>query len=169
MSQLQGLGQPVNPAVFESHVQSVRLFTRDFAQLNQLIKGEESSDRMIAWATMDFLSNFNGTTPFSAYTLDDLILSYNLQHFAVRGTVISLFQSLMILYARNHLPFSDGGISVNFNDKAPVIQSMLQLFQAAYEQDKRQIKTAINIAGIMDTGPSGVHSDYLTLSQVGYY
>jgi hypothetical protein len=169
MPQLQGLGQPPNPAVFESHVQSVRLFMRDFAQLNLLIAGEESSDRMIAWATMDFLSNFNGTTPFSAYTLDDLLLSYQLQSFAVRGTTISLLQSLMILYARNHLPFSDGGLSVNFNDKAPLIQSMLQLFQAAYEQEKRQIKTAINIASIMDTGPSGVHSDYLTLSQVGYY
>lgn len=154
---------------FESHIQSVRLFMRDFAQLNLLIRGEESSDRMIAWATMDFLSNFNGTPPFSVFTLDDLIFSYNLNHFAVRGTVISLLQSLMLIYARNHLPFSDGGLSVNFNDKAPLIQSMLQLFQAAYEQDKRQIKTAINVAGIMDAGPSGVHSDYYALSAIGFY
>lgn len=168
-SQLQGLGQPANMRTFEAHIQSVRLFMRDFAQLNLLIRGEESSDRMIAWATMDFLSNFNGTPPFSGMNLDDMIFSYNLNHFAVRGTVISLLQSLMLIYARNHLPFSDGGLSVNFNDKAPLIQSMLQLFQAAYEQDKRQIKTAINVAGIMDTGPSGVHSDYYALSAIGFY
>lgn len=168
-SQLQGLGQPASMVTFESHIQSVRLFMRDFSQLNLLIRGEESSDRMIAWATMDFLSNFNGTPPFSILSLDDLIFGYNLNHFAVRGTVISLLQSLMMIYARNHLPFSDGGLSVNFNDKAPLIQSMLQLFQAAYEQDKRQIKTAINVAGIMDSGPSGVHSDYYALSAIGFY
>ena len=168
-SQLQGLGQPASAHMFESHIQSVRLFMRDFSQLNLLIRGEESSDRMIAWATMDFVSNFNGTPPFSSFNLDDLIGSYNLNSFSVRGTVISLLQSLMLFYTRNNLPFSDGGLSVNFNDKTAVIQSMLQLFQAAFEQDKRQIKTAINVMGIMDAGPSGVHSDFYSLSAIGYY
>ena len=168
MSQLQGLGQPQQGTSFEAHIQSVRLFMRDFAVLNLLIRGEETSDRMLAWATMDFLSNFNGTPPFSTMNLDDLFV-YNLQFFAIRGTVIGVLQSLMIIYARNHLPFSDGGLGVNFNDKAPLIQSMLALFQAAYEQDKRQIKTAINVAGIMDAGPSGVHSDYYALSAIGFY
>jgi hypothetical protein len=166
-TQLLGLAQP-NTLVFESHVQSVRMFLRDFAELNQLIRGEESSDRMIAWATMDFLSDFNGTPPFSMFGLEDLF-SYNLQSLAVRGTIITLLQSLMVLYARNHLPFSDGGLSVNLNDKAPLIQSMLALFQAAYEQNKRMVKTAINVARIMDSGPSGVHSDYLALSVIGVF
>lgn len=167
-SQLQGLGQPAGVASLESHIQNVRLFMRDFAQLNLMHSGEETSDRILAWATMDFVSNFNGTPPFSSFTLDDM-LTYNLHSFAVRGTVITVLQSLMILYARNHVPFSDGGLSVNFNDKAPLIQSMLALFQAAYEQDKRQIKTAINVMGIMDIEPSGVHSDYAVLSSAGYY
>jgi hypothetical protein len=168
MSQLQGLGQPPSQITFDAHIQSVRLFMRDFTPLNLLIRGEESSDRMIAWATMDFLSNFNGTPPFTSFTLDDMV-SYNLQYFAVRGTVIGLLQSVMLLYARNHLPFSDGGLSVNLNDKAPLYQSILSLFQAAYEQEKRQIKTAININGIMDSGPSGVHSDYAALTALGFY
>jgi len=164
---LQGLQQPTD-AVFNAHVQSVRLFMRDFAELNLLVRGEESSDRMIAWATVDFLSDFNGTPPFGTFSLDDMNM-YQLQHLAVRGTVISLLQSLMIFYARNHLPFSDGGLSVNIMDKAPIIQSMLQLLQAAYEQNKRMVKTAINVQGIMDAGPSGVHSDYYALSSIGFY
>ena len=168
-SQLQGLGQPSDSRLFEAHVQQVRFFMRDFSMLNLLIKGEESSDRMIAWATMDFLSNFNGTPPFSSFTLDDMIQGYNLSYFAIRGTTISLLQSVMLLYARNHLPFSDGGLSVNINDKTPLIQSMLQLFQSAYEQEKRQIKTAINVMGMLDQGPSGLHSDYLSLASQGYY
>lgn len=166
-SQLQGLNQPTMAAL-ESHIQGVRLFMRDFTELNLLIKGEESSDRMIAWASMDFLSDFNGTPPFSGYSLDDL-WSRNLHSFAVRGTVISLLQSLMILYNRNNLQFSDGGISVGINDKAPMIQAMLGLLQSAYEQQKRQVKTALNIEQILHEDTSGVHSDYLALSSLGYF
>lgn len=165
--QLQGLNQPTEEA-FNAHVQSVRLYMRDFSELNLLVRGEESSDRMIAWATVDFLSDFNGTPPFSSFSLNDM-LALNLQHLAVRGTVITLLQSLMIFYARNHLPFSDGGLSVNIYDKAPIIQSMLSLFQSAYEQNKRQVKTAINVNSILDSGPSGVHSDYFAMAVTGFY
>lgn len=165
--ELQGLAQPTT-AAFRAHVQSVRLFMRDFPELNLLVKGKESSDRMMAWATLDFLSDFNGTPPFQAFSLEDMY-GYNLQSFAVRGTVISLLQSLMILHARNHLPFSDGGLSVQIYDKAPMIQAMLQLFQSQYEQNKRMIKTAINVSSLLDQGPSGLHSDYLALSQIGLY
>lgn len=165
--QLEPVGQgPQFSAAFKGHVQSVRMFMRDFAQLNLLIGGEESSDRMIAWSTFDFLSDFNGTPHFTNYSLEDLF-ARNLQHLAIRGTVITLLQSVGMLYARNRLPFSDGGISADMNDKAPMIQAWLQLFQAAYEQQKRQVKVALNIETLLDGGPSGVHSDYYVLSLCG--
>lgn len=154
--------------VLDGHVQSVRLFMRDFPYLNLLIRGEESSDRMIEWATMDFLSDFNGTTPFSGHSLDSLF-ALNLQALCLRGTVISLLQSLMIFYARNHLPFSDGNLTVAINDKAPLIMNMISMFQSAYEQNKRMVKTALNVQELLDSGPSGVHSDYYALSTLGYY
>lgn len=164
-----GLQQPFDPRrVLRGHIESVRLFMRDFAELNLLIRGEESTDRMIVWATQDFLSDFNGTTPFTGYTLEELA-SRNLQHLCVRGTVITLLQSVMILHARNYLPFSDGGLTVSINDKAPIIQSMLQLFQAAYEQNKRNAKTALNIEQLLDLGPSSVHSDYYGLAALGFW
>lgn len=166
---VQGLGQPFDPkAVLRGHIESVRMFMRDFGELNLLIRGQESSDRMIVWATQDFLSDFNGTPPFTGYALNELA-QRGLQHLAVRGTVITLLQSVMILHARNYLPFSDGGLSVAINDKAPIIQSMLQLFQAAYEQNKRQVKTALNIEQLLDLGPSGVHSDYFGLYALGFW
>ena len=168
VAELQGLDQP-GGALFSAHVQSVRLFMRDFGEINLLIRGEESSDRMIAWSTLDFLSDFNGTPPFTVFSLEAMY-SMQLQSLAVRGTVITLLQSLMIMYTRNHLPFSDGGMSVQINDKAPMIQSILSLLQSAYEQNKRSVKTAVNINGLLnDYGPSGVHSDYAALSAVGFY
>lgn len=140
---------------------------RDFADVNLLLRGEETPDRMIAFATMDFLSDFNGTPPFTILSLDDL-LNYQLSNFAIRGTVISILQSLMLVYARNNLPFSDGGLSVNINDKAPIIQSMLGLLQASYEQKLRMVKTSINIYTILDSSPSGVMSEYSSIYSTWY-
>lgn len=168
---IQGAGLPELVPGFSTlpmHVQSVRLFMRDFAQLNLLIRGEESNDRMIAWATMDFLSDFNASPPFMSLTLDDLIKTYGASSFAVRGTVCSLLESLMMIYSRNFLPFSDGGMSATINDKTPLIQSMLATFKSSYEQNKTRMKTAMNIQGLLDAGPSGVHSDYFALNIAGY-
>lgn len=165
--ELLGIYQDLDAAT-RYHIAAVRLFTRDYAELNMLIEGEESTDRMIAFATFDFLSDFNGTPPFHSFALSDLY-DIHQQSLAIRGTVISLFQSLMIIYTRNNLSFSDGGLSVSINDKGPMLQNMIQLFQAQYEQNKRQVKTSLNINGILDLGPSGVHSDYLALSSQGMY
>ena len=166
--ELQGVALPTSDVV-RNFVQSVRLWMRDFAELNLLIRGEESTDRMILFAIGDFLSDFNGTPPFTGMGLEDLF-ARGQQSLALRGTVISLLQGVMLIQARNHLPFSDGGLSIQINDKAPLIQSILQLFQAQYEQNKRMVKTAINIEGILnDGGPSGVHSDYFSLSVLGMY
>lgn len=166
--QLEGLKQPMGIELM-SHVQSVRLFMRDFAELNLLIRGEESSDRMIVWATFDFLSDFNGSPPFTNYSLGDL-LQHNLHSFMVRGTVVSLLESLILIYTRNHLPFSDGGLSVEINGKAPQLQGFLGMIKSAYEQKKSQVKTAQNIQGmISDYGSGGLMSDYSIIHGYGYY
>lgn len=168
VTQIQGRYAPT-ASVLTSHVQGVRLFMRDFADVNLLIRGEETPDRVYAFATMDFLSDFNGTPPFTRFSLDDMVVQYQLSSFAIRGTVISVLQSLMIMYARNNLPFSDGGLSVNINDKAPIIQSMLGILQASYEQKLRMVKTSINVYTLLDSAPSGVQSEYTMLHQQGYY
>jgi hypothetical protein len=158
--QLQGLGGVSGMSeTFNSFVQLVRLFMRDHPQLNRLVKGEEHSDRMIAWAIMDFLSDFASTPPNLGYfTLEDLFMKHY-QAFALRGTAVALLQSLGILQTRNHLQFSDGGISVAVSDKTPQLQSIWRDFQSKYEQEKMQKKIALNIEQIMGSS-SGVRSEY---------
>lgn len=164
--QIQGLHAPTQ-LVLDAHVQSVRFFMRDMAELNLLLKGQESSDRQIAWATMDFLSGFNGTPPLTGFSLNDM-MSMHQQHFCVRGTVISLLEGLMLIYSRNYVAISDGGIAANINDKAPIIQSILGLLQASYEQRLRLLKTTLNIAQVLNGG-GGVRSDYSLLYTSSYY
>jgi len=166
--ELQGLdGIPGVSGVFNSFIQTVRLFTRDHPQLNRLVKGEESSDRMIAWAIHDFLSDFAGTPPPLGYLTLEQMFQQHLQAFALRGVTVALLQSVGILQTRNHLNFSDGGISVGVSDKAPMLMQWIRDFQNKYEQQKMQIKVSQNIAQLLTGAPGGIHSELFFVN--GWY
>jgi hypothetical protein len=166
-AQLQGLsGIPGVSDRFSSFIQTVRLFMRDHPQLNRLIKGEESSDRMIAWAILDFLSDFAGTPPPLGYMSLDSLLDMNYQSFALRGTAAALLESVGLLQTRNQLNFSDGGISVNASDKAPMWLQWIRDFRNKYEQEKISRKVSINISNMFGT-TSGTHSEFFFVN--GFY
>jgi len=150
-------GIPGMTRQFDLFVQEVRLFMRDFPELNRLLRGEESSDRMIAWAVIDAISDFNGTPHFTSLSLEDL-LSLGQRSLMLRMTVIALLESVGLLQTRNHLNYSDGGLNVGVNDKTPMIMNWLQYFKGSTEQMKQRVKVAINIQGML--GQSGVHSEY---------
>ena len=138
----------------------VRAFLRDYPELNRLIKGEEHSDRLIAWAVIDALDDFNSTPTFTAYQLTN----FPSKSLLIRATVISLLESVGLLMTRNHLNFSDGGIQVGVSDKTPLVQSWIQLFTNKYEDKKMKMKIALNIE---NGWGGGVHSEYLWTS--GFY
>jgi hypothetical protein len=150
------MGNTVPSANLElnNFINQVRVFMRDYPELNRLIAGEESSNRQIAWAIFDTLDDFSSTPPF--------IGTYGLSNFPsksklIRGTVCSLLQSIGLLQTRNHLTFSDGGIQVGINDKTPLIQSWLQMFKNDYEDWKIKAKVAINIESAWG---GGIFSEY---------
>lgn len=152
-------GIPGMSPELRAFVHAVRLFTRDHPELNRLIRGQESSDRQIAWAVLDAINDFNGTPPFIGNLgLTDLI-DRNQQHLLMRMTVCSLIESVGLLQTRNHINYSNGGLNVGVNDKTPVLMNWLRIFQTKTEQMKLRVKVALNIESIMDTAPSGVHSE----------
>lgn len=122
-------------------VNQVRLFIRDYAELNRLIDGVENSPRQIVWAIFDTLDDFNTTPPFTFFHL----FAFPSRSLFIRGVVCSLLESVGLLQTRNQLSFTDGGIQVGISDKTPLIQSWLQVFRNAYEEKKMRVKVAINI------------------------
>lgn len=140
-------------------VQMVRFFSRDFPELNRIVAGVESSDRQIAWAILDALSDFNGTPHFTSMSLEDL-LQRNQQHLMLRMTIVSLIESVGLLQTRNHINYSNGGVNVGVNDKTPLLMNWLQYFKSTNEQMKQRVKVALNIEGMLGCGNSGVHSEY---------
>jgi hypothetical protein len=153
---LQGV-QGMSDAM-KAFVQMVRLYLRDFEELNRLVAGEESTDRMIAWAVLDALSNFNGTPHFTQASLEEL-LALNQQHLLLRMTVEALIESVGLLQTRNHLNYSDGGINVGVNDKTPLLMNWLQYYRSYTEQLKQRVKVAMNINSILGPSNQGIHSE----------
>jgi hypothetical protein len=161
---LQGL--PGMSQTTRDFVALVRLFLRDFPELNRILRGEESSDRMIAWAILDALADFNGTPPMiGTFSLDDLI-GLGQQHLLLRMTVCSLLESVGMLQTRNHLNYSDGGMNAGTNDKTPLIMNWLQMFQGRSEQMKLRVKVGLNISNLLGGGNTGVHSEYWAIAGV---
>jgi hypothetical protein len=152
---MDDLSSPLPRAQMElnSFVSQVRAFLRDYAELNRLIKGEESSNRQIVWAVMDALDDFNSTPPFTIFGLSD----FPSKSLLIRATVCSLLESIGLLQTRNHINFTDGGLSVGINDKTPFIQSWLQIFRNGYEDKKLKIKVAYNIESAWG---GGLHSEF---------
>lgn len=138
----------------------IRAFMRDHSELNRLFQGEEHSDRLIAFAVIDALEDFNTTPPMTNYQLSNFPSKSLLRY----GTLINLLESIGLLMTRNHITFSDGGVQVGISDKTPLIQSWIQLFTNKYETKKDRLKVALNIEGGWG---GGVHSEYLWTS--GFY
>jgi hypothetical protein len=147
----------------QAFVSNVRTYVRDHPQLNRLIAGEESSARLIAWAVLDALSNFNATPYFTSFTLEEL-LSRNFHHLLTRMTVVSLLESVGQLQTRNHINYSNGGINLGVNDKTPLILNWLQYYNATVEQKLVHAKVALNIEQCLGVGASGVHSELFAIN-----
>lgn len=156
MAQLQGI-QGMSDT-FKAFVQAVRFYLRDHAELNRLVAGEETSDPMIAWCVLDALSNFNGQTPITHYSLEELIEKQQ-QHLLLRMTVECVIESVGLLQTRNHINYSDGGLNVGVNDKTPLLQNWLQYYRAFTEQRLQKVKVALNIESILGPGNAGAHSE----------
>jgi hypothetical protein len=156
VAELEGV-QLASPTM-AAFVQTVRQYTRDHPQLNRLIAGEESGDRMIQWAVLDAVDDFNGTPHFTSFSIEDLIQK-NLRSLMLRMTVIALLESVGLLQTRNHINYSNGGVNVGVNDKTPMIMQWLQYYKGFTEQRKQQVKVAINIESILGPHNPGIHSE----------
>jgi hypothetical protein len=137
----------------DAFVDTVRSFLRDYPELNRLIAGVESSNRQIVWAIIDCLDEYNTTPPFTQFGLSD----FPSRSLLLRGTVCTLLESIGLLQTRNHLQFSDGGLTVGINDKTQFIQSWLSIFRSAYEDKKIKLKVAYNIETAWG---GGIHSEF---------
>ena len=140
-------------------VSMMRMYLRDYPHLNRLIEGEETSDRMIAWAILDAIQDFNTTPPFIGNIGIKSLVSIPM----LRDKVIcTILESLYILQTRNQVNYSDGGISFSISDKGQALYSFIQLLQQRYDMKVAKMKASLNVEMAM-TG-EGVLSEYFVIN-----
>lgn len=144
-------------------IAAVRAKMRDYAQLNRLVAGQETSDRQIAFAIMEAIDDFNTTPPLiGSFTLD----TFPSTSLLINGAVIFTLESVGLLQTRNQMNYSDGqGVQVGVNDKAPMLMQWIGRFQQQYENKKMRLKQAINLNHALNGG--GVSSEYSLVN--GYF
>lgn len=142
-------------------VAMIRMYMRDHPHLNRLTVGEETSNRMIAWAIIDTLDDWNSTPPFIG---DASLTSFPSISLLREGAVIRILESVGLLQTRNQLSYSDGGISVQVSDKAPLLLQWIQLFRGSYERKKDRMKASMNIEQGM--AGTGTFSEYFVINGI---
>ena len=134
----------------------VRARFRDYPELNVLTAGYEHSDRDIAIALADGISDWNTTPPL----LDNITFaSHPAQNLLVDYAITRLLSSESFRQVRNQLMIQDDqGRMAGINDKGPQLMSWAAMLLQAYEAKKRSLKIAINLNGSMNG--SGINSEY---------
>jgi hypothetical protein len=121
----------------------IRMFLRDNAKLNALIRKEESGDQEYSLAIRMALSNWNTTPPFiNSATIEDFP---SLDWLIICGAMYILQMNGVLNY-RNELQYSDNGVSVNPWSKGPQYISLAGFWLNQLETQKREIKICINYA-----------------------
>ena len=135
------------PSITEAQfIGEVRDFMRDFPELNRLISGEESGDRMIRFAMFLAVDEWNVMPPLTGYVFS----SFPSRAMLLYLTVIHLLTSVGLLKSRNSFAYSDGGFTVQTEEHDTRYQRWIQLFRTAgpaSRQSMKELKISLNIQG----------------------
>ena len=143
------------------YLDQIRTRLRDYAELNELVEGEESPDRVIAQYLVQAIDWFNGTPP-------QLSVFYSWFNFPNRTllidiTMVYILESLAILDMRNLLPINDGSGVASPHQKGQALWNIAQAMRARVMQETTALKRSLAItASPVTTG------DYLTHMQFLY-
>lgn len=147
----------------QKFIRNMRLWMQDFAQLNALLDGEEWKDYHFELFIDMALDDWSVTPPLlRRYTS---IESFPSKFLLMLKVAVIALESAAMLYARNNLNYSDGGITVATSDKAPVYLALADRFQSQYERMKMRWLMSMNA----EQAYGGVHSEYIMQSWVTGY
>lgn len=153
----------IDPAkTFDSILEEVRAYLRDYAQLNRLLKAEETSDRQFRWFIIEVVDDFVTSPP----PLGKLSITNIPRSILLRGVIAEALKSAAVLNLRNALQYTDGGFSVDL-DKHREMLALAGFFGQEYEEKKRKWKIALNISRALGSAV-GVHSEYALYSASFY-
>ena len=132
----------------------IRTYIQDQAATNYLLAAEEFSDIEYALAIELAVSEWNMLSPMSSdtvYTLD-----FRFKSLFMNGALGKLYLGAATKRARNQMEYTDGGLTVNVEERADIYLSLANMYISSFRDTAKQAKININ----MESGYSHVSSDY---------
>jgi hypothetical protein len=140
-------------------VQIVRQWIRDHAELNRLLAGQETGDKLIATCVAKALDRYNNYGPPVPTTLEEfpsLSLLMDL-------TVCEILSSVILVKIRNSLTYSDGA-TVNTEGNVELYERALARMQILVERQMGETKVTQNVMAALGGSTGRVSSEYGQLS-----
>lgn len=121
----------------------VRLYIQDKAENNHLLDTEEFSDIQINMAIDLAISEFNLIPPLSMFSSKNFPSQF--VALIMSGTLGKLYSGAAALLARNHMEYSDGGLTVPVEERMQLYTSLAEMYNQYFNQTANKVKIYLNI------------------------
>lgn len=118
-------------------------YLQDKVENNHLLSGPEFSATQISLAIDLAVSEWNVMPPLGVDTVDTF--PFAAKSILMAGVCWKLFEGASALLARNTMQYSDGGLTVPIEERAPLYMSLAAMFQASFQSSARALKTHLNL------------------------
>ncbi len=133
--------------------EEVQAYIKDHADNNHLLDGQEFSPLQINLAIDLAFSEWNMIPPLSADT--PLTVDSKYKSLFMSGTLYKLFAGASALLARNHMEYSDGGITIPIEERMQLYTALAAMYQTDFQSTAKGVKIHLNI----EAGWGEVRSD----------
>lgn len=134
-------------------IAEIRNFITDSPNANLLIdNANEFGDSTITLAIDLAISTFNTMPPSSGYD----VVTFPSKSVLLYGSLAKLFEGAAALAARNHLSYSDGGVTLPIEEKYPMYIQLASSFNQLFLKEATNLKIQMNL----ENGWGEVGSDY---------
>ncbi len=144
----------------KDYITAIKDFTRDYPDVNRLLKFKEETAPNIVGLCVNFALSFLNSIPPPVMNFD--FGTFPIPSLLVHQAAIEVMISIGICNARNDLVYNNGGITVRPSDREkylPIIQILSRITDMEINNFK-QLKVSINIDGAY----GGVSSPYVNIS-----
>lgn len=132
-------------------VDEVREYLSDYPSENLLLDKEEFSNTFITLCMSLAVNEYNSISPRSGNTE----ANFPSKSVLLFGTLWQMYNGRAALLARNHLSYSDGGLSIPVEERYELYRSLADTFKSQFLDTSIRLKAAMN----MEAGWGEVRSD----------
>lgn len=140
---------PDSPILTVDEVQEI---LRDKPEFNHLLDDKEFSPTVITLAMDLAISAYNTLPPVSATNIHN----FPSKSLLLEGTIWKMLAGQAALKARNHMSYSDGGLSIPVEEQFPMYAQLVEMYGQSFLMNARNLKTHLNI----EQGWGCLPSDY---------